>query len=288
MTVGFYIATIIVMLVMAIIIAVGFRFLPEKLSQAILCSMVLVLSALLLTASLVTVIYKDTEVNLLVFACILASTAAIVVALAFYLTYRVADKGKRERVFFYTVLSIAVVACVCYLVDVIVGAKAGYATLLPADICPQIGYALPLVYFMKEKVRRWLLPSVCLLCISLGAGAVCAPVWVGATNPVWEVIQALFVHYLMIWVPVAILVMRQVAYRYIDIAVLAGFTAVLYGFAFLGNRVNFWQEGEPGNYAFLDHGSELVPWISAWVVGVWTFVGNAAAIALIKVIKPRL
>lgn len=250
-------------LLIACIIA-GYRFMSPRFGKALLASLVLVFDAFLLTSLIEGRYGTQTEEPLgdyatLIWIMLSLFLSVVAFALGFVINYKITDGERARKVFFNIVLFIFILAGIVFVWNAIDGMVVGYETRLPGNICYQMSYGFPLVYFMRDKYRKWVLQYFC--CVTIWGGATTMITELFADGLDWKSFHATIVHITMVLVPIMVVLTGQYRSNYIDLVTGTGFYGGTILVAYICNLI-VWAQGSTGNY--LAYG---VPFIgSAWVV----------------------
>lgn len=244
----------------AIAVGVGAKFLPRKVTNIVIPCLVFVFSAFTL-ANAVHVFYNTAVSTHIFFVFFLVALVVTV-----FLVYRcVAEEEERRKIFLYISLVIFAIGMVAYIILMAVGFHEGVATFLPGHTCRQTCMGFPLVYFAREKVRKFILPYFCYSGILGGIMTMCTPEneltdW---TMGKWTGFDTVIQHTLMLWIPIILFVTTFVKSNFIDIPMGALGWGSMILVAFICNAINFGQSGEWGNWLYLT--TPIRPWFPAWL-----------------------
>ena len=268
----------VITLTLVIIIATCFWRLPQKLQNALLSSMVLCFLAILVAFFMVIILqnalpYRNIQARkLAIYLVVFFITAAMLVSLAFVVTYRVKDEEKVRRIFFWVSIAVFTAVYIGFLIQAVEGFIQRKYTLLPGALCRQLSFAFPIIYFSKNKLRK-LLPSVCVISFAFGfvAGVPSLVNLESNVSGLWSRIDVFFLHIFMTSVPAAIYVKKELHFNKKDLLYLTLVYAFIWTVAYIFNWINYLQYGTLGGYGFDTR--ESYKWVKTWMVVIFQYIG---------------
>lgn len=260
----------------AILMGVFKKRIPKKICEAIVASFVSLFSAVSATIFFRNIGTLNTDLESLCFVIILS---AILVAASWLLVYLVKDDEKRRKIFFTVSLVIFLSCFVKHTFDLF--ARTG---VYPSHLCRQIAYGFPVVYFCKERIRKYLLPYFVYAGIIGGFLTLCQPGNIFPTSKPaidWGEVDRVISHVCLFVVPVFNLSFKEVKPNFHHIwqfTVLLGASAL---FAHFSNYMNFVFKGTWGNGMYLTE--QVLPGFDWWWFGISCIALTSVIILLFNV-----
>lgn len=282
MTLGQIIVVAIMCLGTAGIIA-GYRYLPKDLKKTILAAMVFGFYAIFLTnifgSPILSLVFfkfigESNTIRIVMFVIFAIALTVFV----FLTSHYVKDEEQRRKIFFRVAITIFIIGYIEFVCEAAIGIYGHEYTFLPGHICRQTGYALPVVYFTKDKYKKWLLPP--LLFIGIAGGVVTLSSPGNYMNPIseWMEFDTIIMHLLQIFTPVAIFASGEIRARWIHMATGALWLCCQLVFSFFCNWIVFLEIGEWGPWGY--NMSEIPLWMPKWLffilcmLGMWMLIAS--------------
>jgi len=239
MSIGQY-AIIIATAILAVCVGVGIKYSSRRATAPIIASLVLVFYAVLMTNFLAGNISGMSELSVS-----LTFLALVIVSVGLGIFVR------SRRVLFWISVVIFSVGMIDLGVKAIQGISGKYETFLPGHLCRQVSYLWPIVYFSGERFRRWVMPFMCYASLTGGIFVICLPGTVFGGEYSWSELDSVISHSNMIFVPIAILVTKQVKPHYLDAAIGTPIYLCMMLFGFMCAAIVKAQTGTWGDHFFL-------------------------------------
>ena len=239
--------------------ALFFRFIPNRLGRAILISLIFGFYAIYIT-DMFHIRWGSRRVVEL--SVIFAIAWASLVGFVFFVVYRIQDQERARKLFLRVSLVIFGGGLLSYLIFAIEGINMGFWTFLPGHICRQVGYLFPVVYFMRDNIRKWILPSLLYIGIAGGLVTILAPhniVPSPRTQVFWVDLDTIIMHLLQVFVPVIIFATGEVRARLIHMPLGLATLLVMLLVGHIFNWVTYFQIGVRGPWAY--NMNEIPDWL---------------------------
>ena len=242
------------------------KFLPSKLSRAIMASCMFWFYASFLTFAINTsssYIFDYTLRNSILHILI-AIFAIAFILFSFFVTY-FAREERARKIFFTTALVIFVACMLMVFVNATFGIVNNHWTRMPGHICHQVAYLLPLVYFMKDnKLRKTLLTALLFIGLVGGLVTLITPRNILYNNPftLYTEMESVVIHLLMPFVMTGAISIGQSKPNLYDLPIGTMIMVVGLFIAQIYNFIIFLQIREWGWWASLN--DELPAWLPFW------------------------
>jgi len=269
------------------------RFLSDKKRDAIITSLMFGFWAILLTNTILNRRVMDAIWEIHGGAWVDALPIIVFMAMWVLMSFfailvmnKIEDAEKVRKIFFYVSLGFFAVGMVWIVVDASIGLATSTRTFLPGHACRQTSYTFPLVYYMKpSKFRRWVLTYLCFMGIIGAIATLVVPGNILDTGGVffhWIEFDTIIAHLFLMFVPVLLLVSKQVRADWAYIPIAAAALLIQVAFAMIMNLVNSIQapQGRYGNWLYLTE--PVRPWLPTWLfLTLCYIIGVAIGVSLI-------
>jgi len=260
---------------LAVSIILWFKKIEKRTQLALISSLLFMFSASMIVNTLTWVI--DYRSFILVPIFMLLSLVAF--GFSFLISFKIKDQERARHIFFLTSLVILVVCSVLMLANAIDGASNSRDTYLNAHLCRQIAYGFPVVYFHRERVRRFLLPFFVCASIVGGIFTIILPGALESRAALWDTVDTTILHMVMIFVALCIIITKEYIANFKDLIM----SPIIYGVAlivaFVANIIRRAQIGEMGNSMFLANSPVEGMSIAVFIIGSY-FIGILVAVGL--------